>query len=89
MVYSYYCDVITISDARLPEEINSIYNSFKNVVRVNVTRPGFNNNLNAKEKKHLTETALDDYHDYDYEIVNDGTIEELNEKIIKMVNEVL
>lgn len=89
MVYSYYCDVITISDARLPEEINSIYNSFKNVVRVNVTRPGFNNNLNAKEKKHLTETALDNYHDYDYDIVNDGTIEELNEKIIKMVNEVL
>lgn len=89
MVYSYYCDVITISDARLPEEIDSIYKNFKNVIRINVKRPNFDNNLNEKEKKHLTETALEGYHDYDYELVNEGTIEDLNEKVIKLINEVL
>lgn len=88
-VYSYYCDVITISDARLPEEIDSIYDEFNNVIRINVERPNFNNSLNAVEKKHHTEVALDSYDKYDYTLVNDSTIEKLNEKINKIVDEVL
>lgn len=35
-VYSYYFDVITISDARFPEEIESIKNNFEKVVRIKV-----------------------------------------------------
>lgn len=88
-VYSYYCDVITISDARLPEEIDSIYNTFENVIRVNIERPNFNNNLNETEKKHRTEVGLDGYNNYDYTLVNDGSIEDLNNKIKKIVDEVL
>ena len=88
-VYSYYCDVITISDARMPEEIENIYNSFDNVIRVNITRPNFESKLNNKEKKHITETALDGYTNYDYVLENDGTIEELNEKVKKLVDEVM
>ena len=88
-VYSYYCDVITISDARLPEEIQSIYNCFDNVLRINIKRPNFDNNLNSSERMHLTETALDDYDDYDYVISNDASIEDLNNKIKKIVDEVL
>lgn len=88
-VYSYYCDVITISDARLPEEIDSIYEAFDNVVRINIERPNYDNNLNSKEKKHRTEVGLDNYNNYDYTIINDGTLEDLNKKIEKIVNEVL
>ena len=88
-VYSYYCDVITISDARLPEEIDDIYNYFDNVYRLNIRRDNYNNNLLDNEKKHLTETALDSYDNYDYVINNDSSIEELNEKIKKIVDEVL
>ena len=88
-VYSYYCDVITISDARLPLEMDSIASEFNNVYKISVERPNFNNNLNNTEKKHITEVALDNYDDYDYKLVNDGTIEDLNKKIIKMVDEVL
>lgn len=88
-VYSYYCDVITISDARLPEEIDSIYEAFDNVVRINIERPNYDNNLNSKEKKHRTEVGLDNYNNYDYIIINDGTLEDLNKKIEKIVNEVL
>lgn len=88
-VYSYYCDAITISDARLPEEIDSIYNEFENVIRINIERPNFNNNLNEIEKKHRTEVALDGYNSYDYILINDGSIEDLNEKVKKIVDEVL
>ena len=88
-VYSYYCDVITISDARLPLEMDSIASEFNNVYKISIERPNFNNNLNNTEKKHITEVALDNYDDYDYKLVNDGTIEDLNKKIIKMVDEVL
>lgn len=88
-VYSYYFDVITISDARLPLELDLISDAFSNVYRLNVIRPNFENNLNLKEKKHITETALDNYNDYEYTIINDGSFEELNEKVIKIVDEVL
>ena len=57
--------------------------------KISIERPNFNNNLNNTEKKHITEVALDNYDDYDYKLVNDGTIEDLNKKIIKMVDEVL
>ncbi len=88
-VYSYYCDAITISDARLPEEIDSIYENFDNVIRINIERPNFDNNLNNREKMHRTEIGLDGYNNYDYVIINDGTIEDLNKKIEKLIDEVL
>ena len=88
-VYSYYFDVITISDARLPEEIDSVYNAFKNVYRIRLERPGFINNLDKKENNHRTEIALDNYSNYDYVVVNDSTIEELNIKIKNIIDEVI
>lgn len=88
-VYSYYFDVITISDARFPEEIDLVNENFDNVIKVRVERPNFENNLNKLENKHLTEVALDSYNNYDYVIVNDETINELNEKTKKMIDEVL
>ena len=88
-VYSYYCDVITISDARMPEEIDDIYNYFDNVYRINIRRDNYNNNLLDNEKKHLTETALDGYNNYDYIINNDSSMEALYEKVKKIIDEVL
>lgn len=87
-VYSYYADVITISDARLPEELDEIKKVFDNVYKINITRPNFNNNLTNKEKEHRTETALQNYNDYDYFLVNDGTIEDLANKIKDILKEV-
>ena len=88
-VYSYYFDVITISDARLPEELDGIYDSFCKVFKIRIERPFYENNLNSKERKHKTEIALDDYNNYTYVIINDGSIEDLNNKVKKMVDEVL
>lgn len=87
-VYSYYFDVIIISDARFPNEILTPKKLFDNVVTVKVIRPDFDTNLTSKEQVHLTETALDEFNDYDFEIVNDGTIDELDSKVFDMVKKV-
>lgn len=88
-VYSYHFDIITISDARFPDELDDIYNEFENVYRVNIKRPLFNNDLNKDEKKHISELALDDYKNYDYVIINDGDLNDLNKKIKNIMDEVL
>ena len=49
--------------------------------------PNFDNGLTKEQQKSLTESALDNYTNYDYSIINDGTLENLNEKIIKMLKE--
>ena len=87
-VYSYYFDVVTISDARFPDEINTPKKLFEDVITIKVVRDNFETNLTSEEQKHSTETALDDFNDYDYVIENNGSIEELEEKVKRIVKEV-
>lgn len=84
-VFDYFFDVVTISDGRLPSEIDMIRDNFDNVFVVRVNRPDFDNGLTEEQKKHRTEVALDDYKNYDYVISNDGTLEELEKKVREMV----
>lgn len=78
-VYSYFYDVIIISDARFPEEINMIKGKYNDVTVIHINSK--KNNLTEKQKKHATETSLDDYNDYDFEIDNNSNIEVLSKKI--------
>ena len=87
-VYSYYFDVVTISDARFPDEIITPKKLFDDVITIKVVRNNFETNLTSEEQKHSTETALDDFNDYDYVIENNGSIEELEEKVKRIVKEV-
>lgn len=88
-IYSYYFDVIIISDARLVEELDYPKTKFKNVNLINIVRPNYDNGLTDEQKKSLTESALDSYDDYDYRLINDGTLEDLKYKIINMLGEML
>lgn len=88
LVYSYYFDIITISDARFPNELEWPKERFDDVVNVRVIRDGYETVLSEKEQKHLTETALDEYNSYDYVIHNDGTLEDLKEKVREMVRKI-
>lgn len=85
LVYSYYFDIITISDARFPNELNWPKEKFDNVINVRVIRDDYDSVLTEKEQKHLTETALDGYNNYDYVIHNDGTLEDLKIKVADVV----
>lgn len=86
-IMSYFFDVITISDARLPEELDMPKEKLANVKVVNITRPNFENNLTIEQQKSLTEVGLDNYHNYDYTIINDSTLEDLRNKVVKMLEE--
>lgn len=87
-VMSYFFDIIVISDARLPEELDMPREKLDNVKVINVIRPNFENNLTAEQKTSLTEVGLDTYNDYDYEIINDGNLDDLKIKVIKMLEEI-
>ena len=83
-IYSRYFDIITISDGRLPEEFASIKLAYPETVTVHVTRPGFESKLSTEQKAHITETLVDEI-EYDLEIVNDGSIDDLQKKSIELV----
>lgn len=87
-VYSYYFDVITISDARFPDEVITPKKLFDDVITIKVVRDNFETSLSDDEQKHSTETALDGFNDYDYVIENNGSIDDLNEKVKTIVKEV-
>ncbi len=89
LVYSYFYDIIIISDVRLEEEITTIQNQFEHVFVLHVSRPNMESELTVSEQKHLTEIGLDHFEHYDYEIVNDGTLEDLKEKIESIMKEVI
>ena len=82
-VYSRYFDVITISDGRLPEEFRGIKKAYPETISLHVTRPGYVSHLTKDQKAHLTETLVDDI-EYDFDIVNDGTLEDLEKKAVKL-----
>lgn len=86
-VFSYFYDVIVISDARFIDEINLVKEKYSNAISINIIR-NKENDLNELEKKHDTETSLDNFNDYDYVINNDSTLENLKEKVDTLVSEV-
>ena len=44
--------------------------------------------MTEEQKKHPTEVDLDDYDKYDYKILNDGSISDLENKISDILKEV-
>jgi len=77
-VFSYFYDIIIISDARLVDEIESIKNKYKNSISIRIIR-NEENNLTENEKKHITETDLDYYKNFDYVITNNYYEELVND----------
>lgn len=86
-VYSFFFDVLTISDARFKIEVDIPRDNFQNVTIIRVNRPNFDNGLTEEQQLHRTETDLDDYENYDYIIENDGSLDDLKEKVIEILNQ--
>ena len=87
-IYSYFYDAIIVPDIRLPRDIDSVKEKFDNVVTIEVNRINFDSSLTGNQKKHITETAMDNYKDFDYIVTND-TLEKLEEDIYKIYREVV
>lgn len=84
-----YVDIIVISDARLPEELDDIKKEFSSVYKIHIIKNNASNNLTYTEAHHITETALDHYNDFDYTILNDGTIESLEVNVDNILKEIM
>lgn len=86
-VFSYFYDVIVISDARFIDEINLVKDRYKDSISINIVR-NQENKLTTEERKHDTETSLDNYSGYDYVLKNNGTLIELEVQVIDIIKEV-
>lgn len=85
-VYSNFFNVIVIPDARRKEELDYIKSRFDNVITIRINRNNFISPLTLEEQKDITEVDLDDYKNFDYVIENDGTLEDLKNKIENILN---
>ena len=84
-IFSYFYDIIIVNDARLVDEIEILKQIYSDSVSIRVVRKNYENNLTLEQKKHLTETDLDEFNDFDYIIEND---ENLELKVIETLSEV-
>jgi len=85
-VFSYFYDIIIISDARLIDEIEDIKNRYHNSITIRINRET-HNNLTLDESNHITEIGLDNYKNYDY-IVNNTDYNTLVKEIEKILRSV-
>lgn len=69
-----------ITDTRFPNELEAVKQREGITIRVIRVYPGLREEIEKGNILHPSETALDDA-TFDYEIVNDGTIEDLVEKV--------
>lgn len=80
-----FFDVAIVTDVRFPLEFDEIKKIHPDAVKIHITRPDYVNELTAKQKKHVTETALDNYDNYDYKVIN-RSIEDLEEDARKIID---
>ena len=80
-----FYDTFIIPDVRLPLEIEYIKEAYPDSIVIHIERD-IPNNLNDNEKKHITETALDNYNDFDIKIKN-TTLEALENNARVIVKE--
>ena len=86
-ILSNYTDIIAITDARLPLEVNLIKERFPNTISIKVIRDNYISNLSSDEANHITEKALDNYSNFDY-IVHNNLIESLKDTIDSILNDI-
>ena len=84
-VFSYFYDIIIVSDTRLVDEIITLKEKYPESISIRVIRDNYDNKLTDNQKVHLTEIGLDEFNDFDYIVNND---ENLEEKIIQILKEV-
>ena len=85
-VLSYFYDYFIVSDIRFPVEIEKVKEAYDNVISIKMIRES--DELTEEQKKNVTETSLDNYDKFDYVIINDQTLEVLEERAKEILNEI-
>lgn len=79
-------DYVLIPDCRFPNEVEVMKSNF-DAIHVRVVRPNFDGPLNDEQKKHSSETALDNY-PYDELITNNSNVLDLEVNIIDLAKRI-
>lgn len=77
-VYSKFFDIITISDVRLINEIEYFRKNYDSMISIHMIRDEEKTN---EHSNHQTEEELNSYNKFDYVIDNNGSLEELENKV--------
>lgn len=75
---------VVISDARMPEEIIEIKENYDEVYSIYVVNQFGSSKLSIEQQMHITETALENFDEFDYTVVNEN-MDTLKEKIFKFL----
>ena len=77
-ILSMFFDSFIITDARLVNEFIEFRKRFSDVTLIHVVRNHYDDGLTEEQRKHITETDIDDYNSFDYTIMN-SSIDELHD----------
>lgn len=75
-------DVVLIPDTRFPNEITSMIDYGFDTLSVRVNRMDFKNSLTEEQRKHISETALDDFK-FDYYIDTISDLDYLKSELVE------
>ena len=81
-IYSQYVQNLVITDVRMPNEIEDIRENYDEVYAIYVVNQFGTSKLTIEQQSHITETALENFSDFDYTIANDS-LDALKEKVFK------
>lgn len=86
-IYSYFADVIIVTDVRFKKEIDVVKEKFNNVISIGVIREEYESDLTIEQQKDITEISLDNYNGYDYKIINNKN-NDLEYKVLDILNKI-
>jgi len=76
----YHSEWLIITDVRFPDEAAMVKDMDGVMIRVD--------RETASDDQHPSETAMDEYARYDYRLTNNGTLEELSDAVVDMINDI-
>ena len=83
-ILSNFFDTFIITDARLVDEFDAISEKYMDVVSIKLEREKYDDMLNEEEAKHITETEIDYYKDFDY-VIKNTSLKKLKEAAVEIV----
>jgi len=84
-IYEQLTQNVVVCDVRMPEEIEDIKLNYDEVYSIYVENQFSPSKLTLEEQMHITETALENYDEFDYILANDE-LEVLKEKVFKYLD---
>ena len=75
-------DIVIIADARMPEEFEEMKENYDDVYSILVENQFSLSKLTTEQQAHITETALENYNEFDVTFANDDLMV-LKDKIFK------